>query len=38
VFGGELVDGHPGGEPVEFGGHGRAVTGGGVGLLEAQCG
>ena len=28
VFGGELVDGHPGGEPVEFGGHGRAVTGG----------
>jgi hypothetical protein len=38
VFGGELVDGHPGGEPVEFGGHGRAVTGGVVALLEARCG
>jgi hypothetical protein len=38
VFGGELVEGHPGGEPVGFGGHGRAVTGGVVGLLEARCG
>jgi hypothetical protein len=27
VFGGELVDGHPGGEPVEFGGHGRTAGG-----------
>jgi hypothetical protein len=38
VFGGELVDGHTGGEPVEFGGHGRAVTGGVVGLLGARYG
>ena len=38
VFGGEVADGHPDGEPVEFGGHGRAVTGGVVGLLEVRCG
>lgn len=38
VFGGELADGHPDGEPVEFGGPGRAVTGGVVGLLGVRCG